>query len=100
MHLFGLRRPGGHAVAAHQRLIEAEIEAEQILAEDGEAEHDQGEPDQPRQRADGPEGEAKQADGPGDDAAGGGGRHAGEAGKALGQPRNRQLPRKQNDGRR
>ena len=81
VHLFGLRRPGGDAVAAHQRLIEAEIEAEQVLAEDGEAEHDQGEPDQPRQRADGPEGEAEQADGPGDDAAGGGRRHAARPGK-------------------
>ena len=97
MHLFGLRGAGGNAVAAHQRLVETEIEAEQILAEDGQAEHHQGKADQPRQRADGPEGETEQSDGGGDDTAGGGGGHGSEAGEALGQARHGELPDEENE---
>jgi len=82
---------------AYQRLVEAEIEAEQVLAENRQAEHHKGEADQPRQRPDGPEGETEQPDGPGDNAAGGGGRHTGEAGEALGQARNGELPHEQNE---
>ena len=47
------------AVGAHQRLIEAELEAEQVLAEDGETEHDKSEADQPGNGADRTEGETK-----------------------------------------
>ena len=62
MHLAGLRGAGRHAVAANERLVETEIEAQQVLAEDGKTEHDEGKTDQPRQRADRPEGEAEQTD--------------------------------------
>jgi len=96
MHLFGLGGPGGHAIAAHQGLVEAKVEAQQVLAENGQAEHHESKADQPRQRADGPEGEAEQADGGGDDAAGGGRRHAGEPGEALGQAGHGELPGKKN----
>ena len=59
VQLSGLRRSGGNAVAADERLIDAEVEAEQVLAEDGKTEHDEGKADQPGERADRPEGEAE-----------------------------------------
>ena len=74
--LAGLRRAGGDAVAAHERLIDAERKSEQVLAEDGKTEHDQGEANQPGERPNRPEGQAKQADGGGDDANGRGRSHA------------------------
>ena len=95
MQIFGLRRSGGDAAGADQRLVEAEFEAEQVLTENGKTEHDEGEADQPGDRPYRAEGQAKKPDGGGHDAAGCRRCHAGEAGEGFGQPRNRELPGEQ-----
>ena len=55
----GLRRTGGNAVAANERLIDAKVETQQVLTEDGQTEHNEGKADQPGERADRPESEAE-----------------------------------------
>jgi hypothetical protein len=59
VHLSGLRRSGGNAVAANERLIDAKVETQQVLTEDGQTEHNEGKADQPGERADRPESEAE-----------------------------------------
>ena len=75
------------SVGADQGLIEAEIEAEQVLAEDGKAEHDEGNADHPGERADRPEGEAEEPDRGRDQTRRPLPGHAGKAGKGFRQAR-------------
>ena len=62
-------------------MIQAEIEAEQVLAHDEETEDDKGKTDQPGERPERPEGEAEQSNAGGHRRDRGIGRHAGKTGK-------------------
>ena len=73
-------------------MVQAEIEAEQILAENDEAENDQSKADYSGQRSKGPEGEAEERDTGGHAADRGVGRHAGKSRKRIAQARQAEAP--------
>ena len=68
---------GEEDLGANQRLVDAEVEAEQILGHDCEPQDDEGKADQPRERTERPEGEAEQTNACGENAHSGMWRHAG-----------------------
>src|SRR5262249_61742598 len=53
------RGVGEEDLGANQRLVDAEVEAEQILGHDGEPQDNEGKADHSRERTERPEGEAE-----------------------------------------